>query len=274
MDETPGNLNPKLNTDDSITTPPPETVSLCVLEDFPSLQCPRCAHAEVFSQLLAGSDDTYFSRLRCHVCGEHAFLQVDLVRRPPDEDNEFPVWEVNTTLLQQEWHEWVQWRDQWLDKPRQKAVSQRKSLRWVVLFALLLAGFFLLDRYHLLGAFYEDIVYRQTRIDQYSAHIKTLGCLSASMLHKLETVPIHYTAEPVYHHSVIQYGETGSYWGSYAIKIFRSNFWFYGEPKKSLLIETLIHELRHRVNPEMGHSRRFFQLVNRDTQCVLKRWKE
>ena len=32
--------------------------------------------------------------------------------------------------------------------------------------------------------------------------------------------------------------------GNFQIKIHRSNFWFYGQPKKSRLIETLIHEFR------------------------------
>merc|ERR1711991_44648 len=47
---------------------------------------------------------------------------------------------------------------------------------------------------------------------------------------------------------------------------------FFGYPRKSQLIETLIHEVRHRVSPALGHNEMFYQLVNRDTQCALEHW--
>ncbi|MEC8188546.1 MAG: hypothetical protein VX059_07135, partial [SAR324 cluster bacterium] len=78
--------------------------------------------------------------------------------------------------------------------------------------------------------------------------------------------------ERPYHKNRIQYGEAGIYWGEEQIKIHRSNFWFFGYPRKSKLIETLIHELRHRVSPALGHNEMFYQLVNRDTQCALEHW--
>ena len=56
------------------------------------------------------------------------------------------------------------------------------------------------------------------------------------------------------------------------IKIHRSNFWFFGWPKKTQLLNTLVHELRHRSSPGLGHNLKFFNLVERDTSCVLEYW--
>ena len=92
------------------------------------------------------------------------------------------------------------------------------------------------------------------------------------MMEQIRTIPVHYTPESVYHHNQIQYGETGQYWGKFQIKIHRSNFWFFGWPKKSQLINTLIHEFRHRANPWLGQQPRFHERVQTDTQCALKHW--
>ena len=93
-------------------------------------------------------------------------------------------------------------------------------------------------------------------------------CLPSIMKIKLTTVPIKYTRERPVHKNFIQYGETGIYWGEEHIKIHRSNFWFFGLPKKNKLLDTLVHELRHRSNPGLGHNSEFNKLVTKDVACV------
>ena len=89
---------------------------------------------------------------------------------------------------------------------------------------------------------------------------------------KLSDVPILYTREHPYHRDLIQYGEAGIYWGEEQIKVHRTNFWFFDLPKRNQLIETLIHEVRHRVSPGLGHSSLFQELVAKDTWCTLENW--
>ena len=92
------------------------------------------------------------------------------------------------------------------------------------------------------------------------------------MREKLRTVEIHYTIEPAVHGNLVQYGEAGVYWGEEQIRVHRSNFWLGTIPKRAVLLETLVHEARHRVSPALGHNALFHQLVQQDLQCVLKHW--
>ncbi|MCH2296983.1 MAG: hypothetical protein MK441_03625, partial [SAR324 cluster bacterium] len=133
-------------------------------------------------------------------------------------------------------------------------------------------GFFFIDQMYLLDGIFEKIHSREDIIKGYSSLLMELPCLSQAMKEKLATVPIRYTRERPYHRNRIQYGEAGIYWGEEQIKIHRSNFWFFGYPRKSQLIETLIHEVRHRVSPALGHNETFYQLVKRDTKCALEHW--
>ena len=38
--------------------------------------------------------------------------------------------------------------------------------------------------------------------------------------------------------------------------------------KKNQLLNTLVHELRHRSNPGLGHNSEFYKLVKKDVACV------
>ena len=84
------------------------------------------------------------------------------------------------------------------------------------------------------------------------------------MKRKIITVSIKYTRESPVNENYIQYGEAGIYWGEEHIKIHRSNFWFFGLPKKNQLLNTLVHELRHRSSPGLGHNTEFYKLVKKD----------
>ncbi len=175
--------------------------------------------------------------------------------------------------LQQEWNEWVALKRRYLSPNYSIRSIQTRRLNIILMSAMIAAAlFFLLDQYHLLGIVFEDREARQHTLNQYVTHLTSLPCFSSAMRVKLETIPILYTTESVYRNHEIQYGETGKYWGEFQIKIHRSNFWFFGKPKKSRLIETIIHEVRHRASPGLGHNVRFYQLVQKDTQCALKHW--
>ena len=132
--------------------------------------------------------------------------------------------------------------------------------------------FFVLDRWHLLDPLLENHVVRQKLILEYTERLLEVPCLPSIMKVKIRTVPIRYTRELPVHQKRIQYGEAGIYWGEEQIKIHRSNFWFFGWPKNTQLLNTLVHELRHRSSPWLGHNTKFFELVERDIQCVLKHW--
>ena len=105
---------------------------------------------------------------------------------------------------------------------------------------------------------------------EYSERLLEVPCFPSILKVKIRTVPIRYTRERPVHKNWIQYGEAGVYWGEEQIKIHRSNFWFFGQPKESQLVNTLFHELRHRANPDLGHNPKFMELVEKDTHCSLK----
>lgn len=258
--------------------------------------CPNCHSTSIAKDELEGMEGQWFARLKCLHCREYAFFQIDLPQgglpwgdHSPEinstgqlsaEEASSPLWTQGTeTILQSEWNEWLDYKKRYVDKDYQSVLNRkaprRIAARWnIFLFAFMILGtlFFIVDQYHLLGLIGENIVARQTIIDQYSQKLSKSTCLSIQMKAKVRTVPILYTSESVFRKSSIQYGETGHYWGQIQIKIHRSNFWFFGWPKKSQLIDTLIHEARHRASPNLAHSPNFYQLVDRDHQCVLKNW--
>ncbi len=239
------------------------------------LTCPNCQNTTSISiNPIQGKDGFWFASIDCHRCGEHAFFQMDLPGFDDAPSFYFYSWtEKDLASLQQEWDEWVALKQRHLPLKYPHRSLQNKKLN-VLLILGMLAGslFFLLDQYHLLGVIFEDIEARQRTLNQYVTRLTKLPCFSSVMRVKLETVPILYTTESVYRNHDIQYGETGMYWGEFQIKIHRSNFWFFGWPKKSRLIETIIHEARHRASPGLGHNARFYQLVQKDTQCALRHW--
>ncbi|MBF0277122.1 MAG: hypothetical protein HQM13_05000 [SAR324 cluster bacterium] len=241
---------------------------------LPQLTCPQCASKTVSLIPLQGKEESWFAGITCQACGEQAFFQIEAPNLDQADYPDSSEWSHSTFLkLQSEWQEWLVFKRRHL---RQAPYVPRQSIK-VSLFLLIVislgAVFFLVDQYHLLGVVLEDRVSRQQEINQYVSKLSELPCFSSDMLKQIRTVPVHYTPESVYDHNQIQYGETGQYWGKLQIKIHRSNFWFFGWPKKSQLINTLIHEFRHRANPWLGHDARFYERVNADTQCALKHWK-
>ncbi len=228
----------------------------------------------VFLTPLQGKDGAWFAKIVCHRCKEQAFLQLDLPNSLKFDEHDWANLEESLLLeLQKEWQDWVYLKKRHLYPQRSVSPQRGKRLAVFLIVALVLATlFFLMDRYYLLGVGLENITARQQMIEKYAQKLAQLPCFSERMLEKIQTVPVLYTPESVFHHNKIQYGETGFYWGKFQIKIHRSNFWFYGQPKKSRLIETLIHEFRHRASPGLAHNDRFYELVQRDTQCALKYW--
>ena len=131
-----------------------------------------------------------------------------------------------------------------------------------------IVSFFILDRWHLLDPILEFPEERQKHIIDLAEVLLEVPCFPSIMKSKINTVPIKYTRERPVHKDFVQYGEAGIYWGEEHIKIHRSNFWFFGLPKKNQLLNTLVHELRHRSSPGLGHNRKFYKLVNKDVECV------
>ena len=133
-----------------------------------------------------------------------------------------------------------------------------------------MALFFIFDRWHMLDPLVENPAARQQHIMEYAEALLQVPCFPSILKVKIRSVPIRYTRERPVHKNWIQYGEAGVYWGEEQIKIHRSNFWFFGWPKESQFVNTLVHELRHRSNPELGHNPKYMELVEKDTQCALK----
>lgn len=239
-----------------------------------TLTCPLCQSDRISLIPLRGKDQSWFARIDCHRCGEQAFFQLDL---PTSQSFDELDWDnLKESLLQglqREWREWVSLKKRHLYRQSPRSPARGKWLSVFLMVAMVFGTlFFLMDRYHLLGVVLENVTARQQVIESFARKLAHLPCFSDQMLEKIQTIPVLYTPESVYHHNKIQYGETGFYWGEYQIKIHRSNFWFYGGPKKSLLIETLIHEYRHRASPWLGHNARFYELVQKDTRCALRYW--
>lgn len=238
------------------------------------LTCPCCQGKAISLFPMQGSDENWFVKIACSQCGEQAFFQIESSQSLGFDAVDSQEWLVDSIpKIQQEWAEWVVLKKRYLEQPSLiRSQQSRKINLFLILTIFLGALFFLADQYHLLGVVLEDRKARQNVINQYIIRLAQLPCFSSEMQKQIASVPVHYTPESVYHHNKIQYGETGQYWGKLQIKIHRSNFWFFGWPKKSQLIETLIHEYQHRASPWLGHNARFYQRVQRDTQCALKFW--
>ena len=237
-------------------------------------ECPACGMMEVNLRYSQGVADEIFVEVRCRTCGENGFFQLfEGGVEDQQRDQVINHLDKKGEEIQQEWCEWYQFKIRHLT-PRYSKEGTRHRFSPLVFLILLVGGwgFFFIDQMYLLDGIFEKIHSREEMIKEYSSRLMELPCLSQAMKEKLATVPIRYTRERPYHRNRIQYGEAGIYWGEEQIKIHRSNFWFFGYPRKSQLIETLIHELRHRVSPALGHNEMFYQLVNRDTQCALEHW--
>jgi hypothetical protein len=242
-----------------------------ILFDF---KCPSCELKFIQIHYARGVEDEIFVDVCCKSCGEKGFFLliegfsegIDLV------STEFS-WLTQSKWLQQDWDDWYFYKKRHL-KPILSTKGGRLKSSPVIMLTMILGGwfFFFTEQIHVLDGIFENTQIRNTHIHEYAQKIKRLPCLSQAMKEKISNVPIRYTSERPYHQDRIQFGEAGIYWGEEQIKIHRSNFWFFGSPKKSLLIETLIHELRHRVSPALGHNNLFYELVERDTKCVLQKW--
>ncbi len=237
-----------------------------------TLHCPSCGENKFNVIPLTGKDGEQFIRILCQKCGEHIFFQTpDTFSKSIELDNAGDAWETkNYSYIQQEWEEWLRWKQKHLVQVSSSRSYLSKYTQ--LLLALIFTGsilFFILERWHLLDPVFENPEKRQNYITELAEQLLEVPCFPSIMKIKIRTVPIHYTRERPVHQNYIQYGEAGIYWGEEQIKIHRSNFWFFGWPKKNQLMNTLVHELRHRSSPGLGHNSTFYKLVEKDMQCVL-----
>ena len=240
-------------------------------EDNFNLHCPTCWGEEFEVIELLGHDGESFFRIICHKCKEHLFFQTSFSFESKKEtDNNHNTNIINISFLQKEWDEWVFWKRRHLKSSSTSKTLFPKYTQFC--FAFMLCGvimFFILDRWHLLDPFVEFPKGRQKHILELTELLLEIPCFPKIMKSKILTVPIKYTRERPVHRHFIQYGEAGVYWGEEYIKIHRSNFWFFGLPKKNQLLNTMVHELRHRSSPGLGHTNEFYKLVNKDLECVV-----
>ena len=245
------------------------------LEMDVTLYCPSCGEQKFKFAPMMGRKSERFVRIHCQKCSEHLFFQTSDFPEEVNRLKDIPLSLKNEQILnlQHEWDEWVRFKQRHLYKPTTWISPILNNAQWLL--ALLLSGitiFFLLDRWHLLDPLLENTSSRQKTIIEYTESLMEVPCFPSIMKEKIKTVPIRYTRELPIHRSSVKYGEAGVYWGEEQIKIHRSNFWFFGLPKKTQLLNTLVHELRHRSSPRLGHNFEFFELVDRDLNCVLKYW--
>lgn len=234
-----------------------------------NLTCPVCHHQGVLPALWTDKDMSSFLYLRCPRCRELELFPLVSSKDLPHLHNGVFYWDQEFIHnLQKDWFDWWEHKQKYLPK-RPKRPKKWSSHLWVGLFVFL-SVFFLLDWYHLGGAFPHSFLSRQAVVEVYAEKLSEVECLPDNIRNTLKEVEIIYTTEGPFNHGKIQYGEYGRYWGDYRIKIHRSNFWFFGLPKKSQLIETLLHEAQHAVRPYLGHQPPFYQLVRKDTNCALR----
>ena len=237
-----------------------------------NLQCPSCGEKEFKVFPFSGKEGEYFIRIICHNCDEHIFFQTSHslnIKKDSakDYDNNNLL---NISYLQKEWDEWFAWKQRHLKFHSSSKTFFSKHTQFCFIFLLcIIALFFILDRWHLLDPFLEFPEERQKHITDLAEQLLEVPCFPSIMKIKIITVPIKYTRENPLHEDFVQFGEAGIYWGEEHIKIHRSNFWFFGLPKKNQLINTLVHELRHRSSPGLGHNTEFYKLVKKDVKCVV-----
>jgi hypothetical protein len=232
------------------------------------LQCPRCRSFDIRTHPRRGRGGETFAHLHCGHCQEAGFFQIAPSWSDAPED-----WPAATfTALQAEWLEWYRLKQRYLDSGSARPTLPPAKVRLLLGIIVGLLLFLGLERLHWFGMLPESPDLRQHHIELYRSHLLQTGCLSANMQAKLRTVPIFFTAEQPVHGDWVKYGEAGVYWGEEAIKIYRPNFWSWGKPRHSVLVETLVHEVRHRVSPALRHNERFQKLVAQETACALRRW--
>ena len=240
-------------------------------ESFVWLVCPECGSTNLRVTPLSGPDGERFARPWCRDCDEWGFFKIPELPHDTAPEN-WPAEIIRS--LQQEWREWHQWKNRHLHpQPRLPGPVERWIGRLLTAGILGITLLLVVDRIQLFGVILEDEALRQQHIEDYRQKLLRSPCLSPAMHHTLRNVPIRYTRERAVHGNFIQYGEAGMYWGEEQIKIHRSNFWFFGTPKTAQLVDTLIHEARHRTSLALGHNARFYLLVSRDTDCVLNQWE-
>ena len=248
------------------------------MESSLALQCPVCFGSEISIGIYQGKDNHWFAKVCCRSCQEKGMFQLDI-----EEHLNFPSEEIWLGYLQEEhrlqirlqgeWKEWSQWKQKY-GYPRPCQLLSATARHWLLGVILLVGLVWLLtEQWHLAGLLTEDTKQRQLVIDHYAKHLLELSCIPETIKNKIQQVPIRYTLEEAIHGNSVQYGEAGIYWGEEQIKIHRPNFWLFDLPKKAILIETLIHELRHRVSPRLGHNQIFYQLVVKDVACALESWQ-
>jgi len=235
-----------------------------------SLLCPSCGNENLFILPMTGHNGQNFLKTLCLKCKEDYFFQLD--------KNILSNFASHKNLIknfQLEWEDWLylkkkHFNKQIIKKPLLSKFSQ------LVLFVVFITSilFFNFDRWHLITHLFENHSLSQSYIDEYSKLLLDIHCIPSIMKKKIRTIPILYTREQPVKKNFVQFGEAGVYWGKEQIKIHRSNFWFFGFPKKTQLLNSLVHELRHRINPEIGHNKKFFDLVDKDMECVLKSFNQ
>jgi len=238
------------------------------------LCCVACGGTDLRLLLLRGQDRERFLHLRCHTCREEGLVQCDELNDDQTEDLAACL-DSRPDIrerLQEEWGQWLAWKRRYAYPRHWPTPPRRISSWWMVGILLLLLVWALSDVWQVAGVWREDVPARQAVVNEYVDRLKGIECLPEAMREKLRTVEIHYTLEPAVHGNLVQYGEAGVYWGEEQIRVHRSNFWLGTIPKRAILLETLVHEARHRVSPALGHNALFHQLVQQDLQCVLKHW--
>ena len=238
------------------------------------LCCVACGGTDLRLLLLRGQERERFLHLRCHTCREEGLVQCDELNDDQTEDLAACL-DARPDVrerLQEEWGQWLAWKRRYAYPRHWPTPPRRISSWWMVGILLLLLVWALSDVWQVAGVWREDVPARQAVVNEYVDRLQEVNCLPEAMREKLRTVEIHYTLEPAVHGNLVQYGEAGVYWGEEQIRVHRSNFWLGTIPKQAILLETLVHEARHRVSPALGHNALFYQLVQQDLQCVLRHW--
>ena len=240
-------------------------------QEFSNLQCPSCGGDEFKVIPLIGQKGENFIRIFCKNCREHLLFQTSYsssASKESEKDNDNNNL-IHISFLQKEWEEWLAWKERHLKTHVSSKTLFSKYSQYCLAFLIFgIVLFFILDRWHLLEPILEFPEARQKHIKNLAEVLLEVPCFPSIMKSKINTIPIKYTREHPVQKDFIQYGEAGIYWGEEHIKIHRSNFWFFGLPKKNQLLNTLVHELRHRSSPGLGHNSKFHELVNKDVECV------
>ena len=139
-----------------------------------------------------GVDCVIFMEVFCRRCGEKGFFQLigDGNEVLKIERAENP-WAEMDRVLQKDWNDWHDYKIRHLKPTPVTGGSWSKPLN--VFFLIMIVGgwsFFFIDQIHLLDGIFENIQIRMAHIQDYTARLGKLPCLSRAMKEKLKTVAI------------------------------------------------------------------------------------